>query len=567
MRFLTAAALFVASIILLLIGVAQRTIWAPAPNFSISIEADQPQPYLVIPNSILSIHPGDAIVEAAGTKNIVIASGRESDIKAWVGSASRTTVTIPEKSTMLTAVNTVGLRVTGNPDGSDLWRNQAVSKRSFARLATSSLESGAVLIASDGTKPAPNKVTIIWPVYYDLTPSNILLIIGGVLLLGALIFNWLGYRHLRNKNGPRRKMYQPPKPPKYKFKSTKSNTRAKGRRSARNAIIAVPASLLILSMVAGCAPNTTPQESESPSASAADVPPAAVTQRQLNRILQDIARVSTEADSSADDRLLADRFAGPALQIRGIHYKLMKRSSKVAALPAIVASPVTFSLPAATETWPRTVMAVTDEVGDSALPQMLVLQQASPRDNYQVWYYVRLMPGAKIPAVPAHEIGSIPVDSKSLFLKLPPLKLPAAYGDVINNGQSSLSASLFDLTADEFFKQVSQSQKDQVKNLTTANIKFIHRLGDTNVQALSTSAAGALVVVYMADIYQIKPKTQGSAVAVTGQEKLLLGVGGSTRGVRSQYGDMLLFYVPALSGNAKIRLLGATQGLVSVRSL
>jgi hypothetical protein len=265
--------------------------------------------------------------------------------------------------------------------------------------------------------------------------------------------------------------------------------------------------------------------------------------------------------------VLADRFAGPALQIRGIHYKLMKRSSKVAALPAIVAAPVTFSLPAATDTWPRTVMAVTDEAGDSALPQMLVLQQASPRDNYQVWYYVRLMPGAKIPAVPAHEFGSIPVDSKSLFLKLPPLKLPAAYGDVINNGQSSLSASLFDLTEDEFFKQVSQSQKDQVKNLKTANIKFTHRLGDTNVMALSTSAAGALVVAYMADIYQIKPKTQGSAVAVTGQEKLLLGVDGSTRGVRSQYGDMLLFYVPALSGSAKIRLLGATQGLVSVRSL
>ena len=218
----------------------------------------------------------------------------------------------------------------------------------------------------------------------------------------------------------------------------------------------------------------------------------------------------------------------------------MKRSTKVAALPNIVASPLTFSLPAATDKWPRTVMAVTDEPGDAALPQMLVLQQQTPRSNYSVWYYVRLMPGAKIPAVPAPEVGSIPVDRKSLFLKLQPTKLPAAYGDVINKGQGSLSASLFDLQSDEFFKQVSQSQKDQVTNLKTAKITFIHRLGEPNIQGLSTAGAGALVAVYMSDIYQIKPKTNGSAVAVSGQEKILLGADGSTRGVRSQYGNMLV---------------------------
>ena len=48
---------------------------------------------------------------------------------------------------------------------------------------------------------------------------------------------------------------------------------------------------------------------------------------------------------------------------------------------------------------------------------------------------------------------------------------------------------------------------------------------------------------------------------------VLLGADGSTRGVRSIYGDMMLFYVPALSDTAGIRLLGVTQGLVSVRSL
>jgi NADH-quinone oxidoreductase subunit N len=45
---------------------------------------------------------------------------------------------------------------------------------------------------------------------------------------------------------------------------------------------------------------------------------------------------------------------------------------------------------------------------------------------------------------------------------------------------------------------------------------------------------------------------------------LVFGATGSTRGVRSIYGDMLLFYVPPVDESAKIVLLGATQGLISV---
>jgi hypothetical protein len=212
-------------------------------------------------------------------------------------------------------------------------------------------------------------------------------------------------------------------------------------------------------------------------------------------------------------------------------------------------------------------MAVTDEPGDAALPQLIVLQQKSPRENYQVWYTVRLMPGAKIPAVPAADTGAIPVDSKSLFLKVPPLSIPATYGDVINKGASSLSAQLFDINNDEFYKQVSSSQVEQVKNLKNGKISFTHKLGDANVVALSTSQAGALVAVYMTDTYLIRPTKVGTAVAVSGQEALILGANGSTKGVRSIYGNMLLFFVPALSETAKIRLIGVTQGLVSVRGL
>ena len=136
----------------------------------------------------------------------------------------------------------------------------------------------------------------------------------------------------------------------------------------------------------------------------------------------------------------------------------------------------------------------------------------------------------------------------------------------MNQGQASLSAQLFDLN-NEFFKQVSQAQKDQATTLNNANITFAHLLGDPNVISLATSNGGAIVSVYQLDRYTIKPKKANSAVSVGAQEKLLLGATGSTRGVRSVYGDMLLFYVPPIAESGKIVLLGATQGLISVASL
>jgi hypothetical protein len=325
--------------------------------------------------------------------------------------------------------------------------------------------------------------------------------------------------------------------------------------------------ITILAGTAGCANTVSPSPSPSPSISAIDVPPVALANSQVEKILTDVEKVAAGADLVSDKKALVTRFTGPALAQRTANYVLRTRSPSVAQLPKIVASPISFSLPAATDTWPRTLMVVTDEKGDEALPQMLVFEQANPRAKYMLWYCIRLMPGAKIPEVPSSESGAIPVDTKSLFLKLAPEDIAAAYGDVLNRGASSLSFGLFDTANDEFYKQVSESQKSQVANLKTGTIKFTHTLGNKNVISLSTSKAGALVAVYMTDTYVIKPKKRGSAVAVSGQEKILLGADGSTRGVRSIYGDMMLFYVPALSDPAGIRLLGVTQGLVSVRSL
>ena len=568
MRLLIAAAVFVVSVTLAGLGLAQRTVWAPPTSVSMTAEFDQRSPFAVIPNSTLSLHPGKPTVTVTGSASgVFISSGREADISAFVGKTASTELVLSKDEKKLEPKLTLGVAGGFSPVGSDLWRESIIGEGK-AKLTVPTGQQAAILIASNGLKAAPGQVEIVWPIFFDLTLSNSLLISGLVFLVAAIVLVVWHFTERRRKRGPRRRLPKAPSGPKYKERRKVRFAPAKGRRAAGRSALVIPAGLATIALLSGCAVDqSSTSPSPNPTASAVEVAPPVVTEGQLNRILGEVADAASKADAGNDKKLLTPRFAGPALTLRTVHYFLRSKDNKIAAMPAVVAKPLSFSLPAASSTWPRNVMAVTDEPGDAALPQLIVLQQKSPRENYQVWYTVRLMPGAKIPAVPSADTGAIPVDPKSLFLKVPPISIPATYGDLINKGASSLSAQLFDISKDEFYKQVSTSQIAQVQNLENGKIAFTHKLGEANVISLSTSQAGALVAVYMTDTYLIRPTRVGTAVGVSGQEALILGANGSTKGVRSIYGNMMLFFVPALSETARIRLIGVTQGLVSVRGL
>lgn len=564
MRFVIATSLFILSAALILLGLAERTVLAPPHQYSASVTLTQKAPYVLVPTSVLELHPGTPRIIASNAPQTFIATGRESDITAFIADAAHISLAVDKKSKKLTAVSAPGTGVSVDPTNSDLWRseNSAPLKGS---LKADIKQQGAALVASDGIQFAPTQIDILWTVTLDLFWSNVLIWTGLALLLVAAILTFLTYRRMRIDRGPRRKTPKAPKPPRYRYRSTLTAPQ-RGRRSARG-FIAVTATGLTLSLLTGCT-TASPQSaaSSTPTPTGSKVDQVSLLDSQIKRIITDVGIVASDADAANDKRILAERFSGPALAVRSVNYIIRLKNKRIASMPAVVGTPIKFSLPAATSSWPRQLMVVTDEKGAAALPQMLVLQQDTPRSNYQVWFTSRLMPGATIPAVPAASVGAIPVDAASLFLKLPPKNIAVTFGDVLNNGTQSLSSPLFDLN-NEFYKQVSQAQAAQATSLSNANIQFTHALGDPNVISLATSDGGALVAVYQNDIYTIKPKKVGSAVGVSGQEQILLGANGSTRGVRSTYGDMLFFYVPPIADRNKIKLLGATQGLIDVRSL
>jgi hypothetical protein len=201
---------------------------------------------------------------------------------------------------------------------------------------------------------------------------------------------------------------------------------------------------------------------------------------------------------------------------------------------------------------------------------MLVLQQRKPRENYKLWYLIDLLPAAKFPKVAAQATGALAVEADTSFLVTPLKSLPFKYGNTINRGLEGKYAPEFDLTSDEFYASLSESQIQQKADVekVSATIQFQHALGNSNILGMLTVESGGLIAISMNDTSIIRPKVRGAAVSVTQlDQKLLLNAPGSATGLKIVYSNMLLFYVPVAGAAEKIRLVGASQGLLSVRSI
>ena len=564
MRFLTAGLLFVASIVLVIFGIGERTVWAGPSEYSVTLKTSQNVPYYVIPNAVFAKQVGNPTITVSGSGSVFAATGRESDIEAWLAKEASAIVTFggPKDETVVEARD--GVRTRLNPVGSDLWRTEVTGAREVRLVDFDASNENAVLVSSDGIKAAPSKIRIVWKLTVDQTLSNYLIIFGAIALVLAFITNFYSLVRLRKDRRPRRKLPKAPQGPRSRPKRQQNYVPPRGRRSAKNYALAAPASLVAIALLSGCSFNGSSSAVPTPTATN-DVaqPPAALTAEQIKHILVETAYDAKLADSGADRHVFTNRFTGPALEIRNVHYYLQTHKKGLANL-APISSFAEISLPAADRDWPRTFMAVTKTTGANSVPQMLVFQQDSPRVNYKVWYTIELH--QKTPLVASASIGAIPTSPDSGFLVVKPNEIVQQYGDAINNPVSSQYLSNFELSKDDFYQGIVATQAKNVASLKNARVVFNHLLGTPTILGFNTMSNGAIVALCMQDVTITKPKKSNQAIVVNGLEKVLLGKAGSPSGITTTYGDMMLFFVPNTNGG-KIRLLGYTSGLTSVKVL
>lgn len=582
MRFVLAIVSFLLAAVLIGYGIAQRTILAEPDEVSLSTTVESDAAVTVIDGTTLNAFVGNQTLNVSGSDEVFAAYGRTADVLAWIGDTEYNAVSFDEETGELTSELVPGEATeVPDPNGSDLWLDDYVKDDSLT-LTVKVPDSISFIIVSDGVAPAPNRLSLTWPVDTSTPWAGPLIVGGAVALLLGLGFLLWALHHMRSSRGPRRKQPKMPKVPRKalpKKAGRKAVESPKSNRRAVRGMIAVPVVLAGALVLSGCgaqywpdldgAPST-PSPSASGAPEAAELDPPAVTTRQVERIIARIVAVAADADAAKDAALIATRFDGAALELRLASYQIQAGDPTIGGLPAIPDGEVSVVLPQQTDTWPRTVLTVIENPDDDTVPPVaLYLEQADPRSDYKVAYAITMEPSAVLPAVAPANVGASRLATDTGVLKMTPQEVALAYGEILEQDVDSPSFLEFEAEGDTLRTAVGLAKKNELRASlpATASITFGHEIGAAEPIALATNDAGAIVAVNLNEITTVAPTEAGAAVNPTGSVKALSGVAVSTKGVMATYGDQLLFYVPPAGSDAKIVLLGYSQGLVKATEI
>jgi hypothetical protein len=607
-RFVWAVAAFVLAALMIGTGIAQRTVFQGPKTEIAAIAVDEQAPYLLIDGAVLNTLPGAQTLRAQGDGDVFAAYGRTADMQDWLADTPYNAATVGADGEIVTELvepappadepveGDAGTDAPADevaaeeepvrsPVGSDLWLDEF--QQSDILIAPLQLpEDMSVLVAADGTAPAPTNVSISWPIA-NATPWAGPLIVGGGIIMAIGVFLYiLGIRHARRSRGPRRKGLPLPvtEPIDLSVEGADKGVISSGtptRRavtSGRRAFAVVPAVAVSALLFTGCSADAWPQlgATPTPTPSATVIVPEgqqapAVTRPQAERILSRISATVAEADEARDKELAATRLDGPVLAARATNYTLRGAITDYPSPAEILSKPLKLVLPQAYDAWPRSVMAVVDDQ-ETKTSSIMVLTQEDVWAPYKLSYVAGLEASTPMPDLAPVYIGAIQPAPDSPFLLMAPQDVAAAYSDVINKGEDSEYYDLFEAEGDQLRASIAADRARRLEEFnktaaSTGSLTFASSPGSHPPFALATVESGAIVAVNINETDTVKPTNADAVIKLENNAtvKTLAGADQSAKGFTTTFTDQVFFYVPGQGSTEKIRLLGYSSDILDAK--
>ena len=551
MRNKFAVPLIVLGVLLMLIGIGQRTIWAPPETESASaVVEDGTAAVTVLDAELLAGYPDGVKITVRQDSAFTLAVGRANDVEAWVGEAAANRIQADGDRDVSVGTEE-GEAQTPDPAGSDLWVVEEAGEGELSYDWKAPAEGDwEILVAAGGTAPAPGDVTLSWE--NDATrPLAVPLIVVGALL--AVLGLALGF--LRSGDTPRRggrRSAGPdtgaaPRQDSY----TPSAFSAEPVRRRRPAFAATAAAALLLVSAPAPALAAEAQGGSRP----------VVLDSQLERILADVAGTVQAGDSAKDASALAPRVTGAAYALREANYAVAAKSADHDAPVPVAAETLRTQSVSATDGWPRSIVAVTQGEANP-VPQALLLVQASARENYKLVSAVQMLPASTFPQPPAGGTDQIPADSDN-GLAMAPQAAVSALADSLTDPQGANKATFASNRFSDDVVKFQEQVKTDPKNEFATNT-FSHTADPAGTYALRTDDGGAIVFGYLSNTFSSTPKEAGDSINLEGTVyQALTGQPNTDAGIDVTHGESVMIYVPASGSTGQALVVGAAQQLMS----
>ncbi|OFI39740.1 hypothetical protein BIU82_01420 [Arthrobacter sp. SW1] len=575
-RLKTAASLALLGLLALLAGIGQLTFWAPADTVTASAPGEtKAAPLTVIEQGLLDHKGGPSRITIKGEGNFVLAVGRPDDVEAWVGKTAHNTVSgVSEDGKSLQIANTAGEATAPAPSGSDLWveTENASGQLEYSWNPPADGE-WSLLLASDGTKPAPASIAVTYPNDTAMPWAVPLIVFGAVLIAAGAALPLLGKLFGARKNGkggsggsgtggPGSTTAEAAGPATATPTPLKEEApKEKGGTTALRVLAAGAVSLALAGTSVGAAHATqTPSPAASQPAAAPESSPV-VVDSQLNRILEQVANAVSAGDAARDAAKLKPRVAGTELLVRTQNYKIRAKVSGHQARMPVRASKLLGSVVTTQRSWPRTVVAVTQGDGN-VVPQVLTLSQPSPRENYKLVATAPLQPGTSFPAIPRGGTQQSAAGNKTGLL-YSGTEAMAALADRLTKPDSAFKSKLVEGTGSPYISDVLDYQADAVKAGSSGTFKFTHAPVPAETTVFRTSDGGALVLGRLDFVFSTKPKAEGDTLIADKAAAVLAGGESTKVGLSQTFAESVAIYVPPAGSTEPMKLVAAFRGLVA----
>ncbi|TQJ60599.1 hypothetical protein FBY30_2868 [Arthrobacter sp. SLBN-83] len=594
LRLKTAAALVLLGLLTLLAGIGQRTIWAPSETFTASAPADAAAaPLTVIDQKLRTLHGGTVKINIQGDGNFMLASGRPDDVDAWVGKTAHNTITgVSEDEKSLQVDHADGDAAAPNPAGSDLWvTNENASGELEYTWTPPADGEWTLLLASDGTKPAPASVSMTFPNDTSTPWAVPLMVLGSLLIVAGIVLALLA---ARRKNGEgdahgsdghnsdggsssyaRRARARNAKPagagpqnegalnPGTPNAGTQNQAPSSSSSSSKATMVAaaVAAAVLAGSATAAQAASPSPQPSgsaSSPAKEAAGVP--VLLDAQFRRILEQVSSATDAGDAAKDAAKLAGRVGGPELEIRTQNYKIRSQVGSYEPRMPVRSTKLLTYVVTSDRNWPRSVLAVTQGEGN-VVPQILTLVQQSPRENYKLTETTPLQPGTTFPNISRGGTETLAASDKSGLLYSGEEAM-SGLADRLTSADSPFKDKLVEGQSSPYIADTLSYQAEVVKSGENGNFSFTHKVVPENTVVFRTADGGALVLGRINFGFEGTPKAAGDKLSIGDDAAALAGGKETTTGMVLSFAESMAVYVPPAGSTDPMKLVAATRGLV-----
>ncbi|MDQ0145058.1 hypothetical protein J2T23_000941 [Pseudarthrobacter niigatensis] len=559
MRLKTAAALVLLGLLTLLAGIGQRTIWAPSETFTASAPAGAAAaPLTVIDQKLRTLHGGTVKINIQGDGNFLLASGRPDDVDAWVGKTAHNTINgVSEDGKSLSVEHADGEGTAPNPAGSDLWVSSENASGELEYTWTPPADGDwSLLLAADGTKPAPANISMTFPNDTSTPWAVPLMVIGSILILGGIVLALLSARRKDGEGGDSG------------FARRARARKAQGQApssasSSRVTMVAagVAAAVLAGSGAAAQAASPSPQPSGSASSPAKEASGSPVLlDAQFRRILEQVSSATDAGDAAKDAAKLTDRVAGPELEVRTQNYKIRSQVASYEPRMPVRSTKLLTTVVTSGRDWPRSVLAVTQGDGN-VVPQILTLVQQSPRENYKLMETTPLQPGTTFPNISRGGTETLAASDKSGLLYSGEEAM-SGLADRLTSADSPFKDKLTEGESSPYIADTLSYQAEVVKAGENGNFSFTHKVVPESTVVFRTSDGGALVLGRINFGFEGTPKAAGDKLSIGDDAAALAGGKETTTGMVLNFAESMAVYVPPAGSTDPMKLVAATRGLV-----